>query len=99
MSVQQSAPRKRKIKEEQQDDETIEDQEERQKVKGEPEFENESAAELKVKKNSDGESFLELSSMRRVTVRMYRRKVLVDIREVRFPPCPESEMDTLYYCL
>ena len=95
------------MKEEQQDDVTVEHLEERQSVKvereddtvGEPDFDYESAAELKVQKNGDGESFLELSALRRVTVRMYRRKILVDVREVSFPHCPENETDTLDYCL
>ena len=105
MSLQQSAPKKRKIKEEH-DDDTVEEPEEQEqqrvKVEGEentveePEFEQESFTELKVHKNGDGESFLDLSPMRRVTVRLYRRKVLVDIREVSFTTRPESEMDTLY---
>jgi Transcriptional Coactivator p15 (PC4) len=106
MSLQQSAPKKRKIKEET-DDDTVEESEEqvqkRVKVEREddkdkveePEFEQESPAELKVHKNGDGESFLDLSPMRRVTVRMYRRKVLVDIREVSFPTFPESKMGIL----
>jgi hypothetical protein len=36
-------------------------------------------------KNEEGNSFLEISKMRRVTVRKFNGQVLVDIREVRRP--------------
>ena len=41
------------------------------------------AADFHVRQNDDGDPFLELSSKRRVTVRMFKKSILVDIREVR----------------
>jgi hypothetical protein len=36
-----------------------------------------------VQRNSDGEAFFELSHTRRVSVRKFKGKTLLDIREVR----------------
>jgi hypothetical protein len=39
--------------------------------------------EVELQRNSDGDAFFELSTNRRVSVRKFKGKTLVDIREVR----------------
>lgn len=53
---------------------------------GEPESKR---AKMAPQKNADGETFFNLSKKRRLTVRKYNKKTLVDIREVS-SAMPES---------
>ena len=48
------------------------------------EEEEEAPALHQAEKNDDGDSFFALSKTRRCTVRSYRGKTLIDIREVSF---------------
>jgi hypothetical protein len=44
---------------------------------------NSDAEEVELQRNSDGEAFFELSHTRRIGVRKFKGKTLIDIREVR----------------
>ena len=62
---------------EQNDDATQEEQELKQ-----------DCTEFEINKNDDGDAFLELSSKRRVTVRSFKKNILIDLREVGSAPHP-----------
>lgn len=73
MSLQESKPKKRK--------QEVVDDEEESDVKQEEEEGDDEVAEMQ--RNEAGDAYLELSNKRRITVRTFKSKVLVDIREVR----------------
>ena len=60
-------------------DYVVEDSDEAQEVEKDEKEEEQDAS--KMKKNEEGEPYFELTDKRRVTVRRFKGKVLVDIRE------------------
>ena len=63
---------------------TEEDDEKQEGGSAEAEMEgNSDGQKVELQRNSDGDAFFELSSNRRISVRKFKGKTLVDIREVR----------------
>ena len=61
-----------------------EDDEKQEGGSAEAEMEgNSDGQKVELQRNSDGDAFFELSSNRRISVRKFKGKTLVDIREVR----------------
>lgn len=80
MSLQQTKKRKQaSVKEEEVDHE---DEVEDEKNVKEEEASDDDEAAVKMNRNDEGDAYVELSSKRRMTVRTFKKKVLVDIREV-----------------
>ena len=70
-------PKMKKIKTD--PDEEEEEEEDASEEEGDP---DEKQADVALEKNDQGEAFLELSKMKRLTIRTFKGNVLIDIREV-----------------
>eukprot|EP00523_Entomoneis_sp_CCMP467_P010172 CAMPEP_0168732154 /NCGR_PEP_ID=MMETSP0724-20121128/7629_1 /TAXON_ID=265536 /ORGANISM="Amphiprora sp., Strain CCMP467" /LENGTH=128 /DNA_ID=CAMNT_0008779173 /DNA_START=31 /DNA_END=417 /DNA_ORIENTATION=+ len=83
-SLEEPKPKKQRVEEEEDDDD--DDEEKNEVGKSEPadeddEEEENEEQEVAALRNGDGEAYFELSPKRRATVREFRGKSLVDIRE------------------
>jgi hypothetical protein len=81
---------------------SAEEDDEKQGASAEVEMEgNSDGQEVELQRNSDGDAFFELSSNRRISVRKFKGKTLVDIREVRgicHAAMDFRDLFTMYQC-